>query len=290
MIGLFSDIFARKDTAYSRIDVRIKLLVVISTIVAVIVSNSVLFPLCVFTTAAITIRLAGVPFRYFAMRLIPAGTLVAVLVVLRTFTEPGDVLFSLTVGPFIPRATYQGLLSGLLLGTRVLGAVSTMLFLGATTPVYRLFGALRQFGVPSDWVEVALLMYRYVFLLADTTADITTAQKVRLGYSGFGRSVRSLGILTGAVLTGAIDQAVRTNDGMRTRGYSGRFPVPPVPTIKRRGILGAVAANVVLWSVWSVFQFAVAPMPDAGERDAHTNEDAVEMISLDRNDPHGRRE
>ena len=72
---------------------------------------------------------------------------------------------------------------GVLLGSRVLGAVSVMLLLSSVTPAYKIFGALRWFHVPEGWVEIALLVYRYTFLLSDQTADIAAAQRVRLGYS-----------------------------------------------------------------------------------------------------------
>lgn len=255
MIRLFSDIFARKDTIFRRIDVRIKLLVVVPMILSVILSENLLFPGIVFVMVCAAIRVSGVPFHYLMVRFLPALTLVAVVFVLRSITIPGETLIVESIGPFTVTVTREGVYQGFLLAARVMGAVSVMIFLGATTPVYALFGAFRRLGMPSDWVEVALLMYRYVFFLADTTADIATAQKVRLGYTGFGRSVRSLGVLTGAVLTGAVDQAVRTDEGMRTRGYTGRFPVPPVPSMKKRWVMGAFAANLLLWGVWSVLQF-----------------------------------
>jgi cobalt/nickel transport system permease protein len=131
-------------------------------------------------------------------------------------------------------ATEEGLMRGVLLGSRVLGAVSVMLLLSSVTPAYRIFGALRWFHVPEGWVEIALLVYRYTFVLLDQTADIASAQRVRLGYSSLGRSLSSAGVLAGTVVARSMDQAMRTYEAMTLRGYQGRLPIGPLPELKAR--------------------------------------------------------
>ena len=123
---------------------------------------------------------------------------------------------------------------GVLLGSRVLGAVSVMLLLSSVTPAYKIFGALRWFHVPEGWVEIALLVYRYTFVLLDQTADIASAQRVRLGYSSLGRSLSSAGVLAGTVVARSMDQAMRTYEAMTLRGYQGRLPMGPLAELKAR--------------------------------------------------------
>ena len=69
----------------------------------------------------------------------------------------------------------EGALHGALLGTRVLGAVSVLLLLSSTARAHQIFNALRWFGVPKGWVEVGMLMYRYIFMLLDLAADVMNA-------------------------------------------------------------------------------------------------------------------
>ena len=109
------------------------------------------------------------------------------------------------------------------MGSRVLGSVSVVLLLSSVTPAHRIFHSLRWLGVPRGWVEIATLMYRYIFTLLDQTADVLAAQRVRLGYSGLKRSLVSLGVLTGAVIVQSLEQATRTYEAMSLRGYQGQI-------------------------------------------------------------------
>ena len=53
-----------------------------------------------------------------------------------------------------------------------------------------------------------------------------SAQKVRLGYSGLRRSLRSMGSLAGIVMLRSLDQAEKTHEAMVARGYRGFLPLP----------------------------------------------------------------
>jgi cobalt/nickel transport system permease protein len=106
-----------------------------------------------------------------------------------------------------------------------------MLLLGCVTPAHQLFHALRWLGVPRTWVEVALLMYRYIFVLLDEAGDVVTAQRVRLGYAGVSRSLSSLGVLSGTVIVRSLDQSERTHEAMMLRGYKGSMPFGPLPAL-----------------------------------------------------------
>ena len=83
-------------------------------------------------------------------------------------------------------------------------------------------------------MEMALLVYRYTFALLDHAADIAAAQKVRLGYSTFPRSLASMGVLAGAVMARSLDQALRTYEAMVLRGYQGGLSLSPLPDMSRQ--------------------------------------------------------
>ena len=116
--------------------------------------------------------------------------------------------------------------------TRLLALV--LILLSAVTPAHRIFHAFRALGMPRGWVEVALLMYRYTFILLDLVADMTAAQKVRLGYADVRRGWSSAGVVAGTVILRSVDQAVRAHEAMRVRGYCGEMPFGPLPALARR--------------------------------------------------------
>lgn len=231
---LFSDIFARQDSRLARIDPRAKLLMALLTIVCVVLSTRALFPLTVFVVCIGLTLARGVPTRLAALRLAAPLGIVAVLVVLQSLLTGATPLWNAELAGLKITVTHEGLANGLRMGARVLGAVSVVLLLSLVTPAHRIFHALRWCRVPQDWVEVAVLMYRYTFTFLDMVADLTAAQKARLGYSKFRHGLSSLGIVAGTVIIRSVDQAVHTHEAMLIRGYRGQIPFGPMPALCAR--------------------------------------------------------
>jgi cobalt/nickel transport system permease protein len=250
MFDVFSDIFARKDNAFTRMDARAKMIIACCMIVAVICSSTMWMPSLVFLACVSAMIVIGIPVKLVILRLAAPMGIVLVLVVLQVFLTPGTAFSGFDLFGRSFHATREGLTRGTLLGSRVLGAVSVVLFLGSVTPAYKIFHGLRWFRVPESWVEIALLVYRYIFTLLDQTADVAAAQRLRLGYSGVRRSLQSLGTLAGTVVTRSLDQAMRTYDAMSLRGYQGSLPFGPLPKIPyadRRNVLLAAPAIAALY-------------------------------------------
>ena len=257
MFDIFSDIFARRDNVLTRIDTRAKILVACASIVAVITSSHVFMPLVVLAFCVLTMLFLRIPARLVLLRLAAPLGIVIVLVLLKTFLTEGPTFFSMTVFGRQVAASREGFSQGILIASRVLGSVSVILLLGSVTPAYKIFHALRWFGVPEGWVEIALLIYRYTFALLEQTADIAAAQSARLGYSSVRRSMSSVGMLAGTVISRSVDQAMRTHEAMTLRGYQGSFPFAPLPQMSRADVraivvaLPAIAASYAILEWWA---------------------------------------
>jgi cobalt/nickel transport system permease protein len=233
-------------------DPRLKLVIAFTLIPAVVLARQAFFPLLVFMAATVGMLWLKMPARLVGLRLVGPMGIVLVLVVLQAFLTGATPVASFSLAGHLFVATEEGLMRGLLLGSRVLGSVSVMLLLGSVTPAYKIFGALRWFGIPEGWVEIALLVYRYAFVLLDQAAEIASAQRVRLGYSTLARSLSSAGVLAGTVLARSMDQAMRTYEAMTLRGYQGRLPVGPLPKLKTadlRLMLAVPPAIVVVYLI-----------------------------------------
>jgi len=238
---LFSDIFARQDNPLSRLDPRTKLVVAIAALLFVIFSTSPVLPLFVMICCLAATIAVGVPARLVAMRLSAPLGIALMLLVLQAVLTGSTVAWSANVLGWRVAVSHEGLQTGLQMASRVLGAVSVMQLLSSVTPAHRLFHAMRALGAPRGWVEVALLMYRYIFTLLDLTADLTAAQRIRLGYSSVRRGLSAAGVVAGTVILRSVDQAERTNEAMLVRGYRGDIPLAPLPPLAKRdwGIMTA---------------------------------------------------
>lgn len=255
MFDLFSDIFARRDNVLTRMDARGKMIIAAALLGAAIASRTMLTPLLVMTFSVSTILVLGIPARFVLLRLAAPLGMVSVLLVLQTLLTPGTVLFSFPIAGREIAASWEGLRQGLLVGARVLGAVSVMLLLGAVTPAYKIFHALKWFGMPEGWVEIALLVYRYTFALLEETADVASAQIARLGYSSVRRAVRSMGILVGTVITRSIDQALRTHEAMVLRGYQGSIPFGPAQRMRRADRIAVMMAIALITACYLTLEW-----------------------------------
>ncbi len=257
MFDLFSDIFTYRDNALTRIDPRAKLLIALAALVAVVTAERTFLPLLLAGLCLGAGAVLRVPLRLAAARLAAPLAVTALLVVLQAFVTGSTPLYSFTLAGWQLILKAEGLRQGTLLGSRVLGALSVVFLLGLVTPAHRIFQALRSFGISQTWLEVAILMYRYIFVLMDRTANIAAAQRLRLGYRGGRRSLGSFAMLAGATLIHSCEQAERTGEAMRLRGYRGTMPFGPLPAIGRRDRLVLVVA-VILITAGRLIEWGVA--------------------------------
>lgn len=113
---------------------------------------------------------------------------------------------------------------------RSLAAVACLLLFAATTPVADVLPRLRF--VPPAITEIALLVYRMLFLLLDSLRTVREAQGLRMGFRTWRSTYRSLAGQGGAIFVRAFDRARRLESGLASRGYDGtlrvRVPARPV--------------------------------------------------------------
>lgn len=256
MFDLFSDIFTYRDNTLTRIDPRAKLVIALATLIAVVTAERIVLPLIVFGIALAAVAALRIPVKLVAARLAAPLSIVAVLVVIQTFVTGTTPFFSVTLAGWQFTAKTEGLRQGVLLGARVLGAVSAVFLLSVVTPAHRIFQALRWFRISRNWLEIAILMYRYIFVLMDRVSDLAAAQRLRLGYTARGRALRSFTALAGATIIHSLEQSQRTHDAMRLRGYRGTMPFGPLPTLGRRDrliltlcLIGIASARLLEWGV-----------------------------------------
>ena len=129
------------------------------------------------------------------------------------------------------------------LAARALAGVTCLLFLALTTPAADLVGGLTRIGVPAEIAEMALLMYRFLFLLTDTAESMNAAQAARLGHITYRRHLKSLSLLIANLMPRALFRARALEVGLAARGWRGELRVLS-PVRKASG--GAIAAILLV--------------------------------------------
>lgn len=250
MAELFSDIFAGRNDALTRMDARAKVAGAISGLLAVLFSRNALLPAGVFAACLFGMFLVRIPAKWLSFRLAGPAVFSLVLVLLFGFTVGVTPMASASFAGIRLTLMEEGMRRGLLPGARVLGGTSVVLLLGAVTPAHRIFHVLRRAGIPAGWVEIAMLVYRYTFVLLEHAAEVSAAQRVRLGYSHPARSMSAIGTLGGTVILRSIDQAVRTHEAMMARGYAGNIPFGPMGAMGRRDRWVAILVPILFLAAW----------------------------------------
>lgn len=249
---LFTDIFTYKENKLTTLEPRVKILTVGLAVCLVLLSSGPLFPASMFVISITTTILIGVPARLAILRMTGPLGVAAMILLLKSVLTGSTELFSVDLLSIHLVFTYEGFHEGVNLAFRILGALGMVQLVSVITPAHDIFRALRWLGFPHGWVEVAMLMYRYVFELFETTIDMSSAQKVRLGYANAKRGLHSAGELAGAVILRSIDKAASTSEAMIARGYKGVIEFDPPRPVERRDLAFGFMASVVILSLYFV--------------------------------------
>ncbi|AEF96363.1 cobalt ECF transporter T component CbiQ [Methanotorris igneus] len=205
---------------------KLKVIFAISSLLVCVFSKSIVVPIIVaLIMIYLTLFRAGVPKSiYLKLMFAPIGFGLITLV-LMAFMFGYVKLFSFEIFGFKIPIYKDGIDLGLLVFSRMLGGVACMLFLALTTPMTELFYVLRELGVPSSVLDIAMMMYRYIFVLLEEMIRVENAQKTRLGYRNLKTTFKSLGMLASNLFIRTWERGEQLFITMSSRCYNGDLKV-----------------------------------------------------------------
>lgn len=252
---VFSDMFAQKKNPVTGIDARVKIVFALLALLVNLLSVNIFAPLGIAVLCLITLISIRIPLRLLMLRLAMPLAMAGVVLVTQLFLNGVTPIFSIDLRLFRLTGYEEGLTRGLLIMSRVIGGVLVLLLFAMSTPVHELFRAARWFRTPRVFVELSLLIYRYIFVLLDEVAVMRSAQRVRLGYRGWRRSMSSATVLGGSLVLRAYDRAERVFEAMLVRGYGGDIGIVYPQRLQRADCLAAICLGAVLASLYLAGQF-----------------------------------
>lgn len=205
--------------------------------------------------AALTVAGGGVTLHdYLALLSLPAAfLLLSALALLWDYAPVRDGVSAVPLwrGWLVITAAAQA--RARLVTARALGAVSCLYFLSLSTTLPEILAVLRRLHVPQVMTELAVLIYRYLFVLLSAHRAMKDAAASRLGYGGFVRSIRTTGAVYGSLLSASFRRAGACFDAMESRCCDGeiRFlqqekPVTAPAALLLGGLAAAAAAGTLL--------------------------------------------
>jgi cobalt/nickel transport system permease protein len=248
---LFSESF-RKEHMLSKIDARVKLIVTLALLAMVLSSEGIFFPLFIASLCLFLCLRMRVPLPVMRIRFSEPLFIAAVLLLLKFFFSGEDVFFSINIIGIKVVGHKDGLMEGLRISSRIIGAVSLIAVIGFATPFTEFIAGLSWLRIPRQFVELLMLTYRYIFVLLEDANVIYNAQKNRLGYSGIRRGLSSFGTLSGELTLRAFDHSQKTALAMAQRGYTGEIPIALNTPFKIVEVIMAILVIATIGALWKI--------------------------------------
>lgn len=240
------DVLSRGNTPVHRIDPRIKILLTFAFIIAV--------TSCSQYAVIELLPFAAFPVFFAAAADLPTAFLLQKLLIISPFAVLIGIfnpLFDRDIMLSIGRLQISGgWVSFVSILIRYLLCMSSVLILTATTGFYRICTSMQSLKVPSVLTMQFLLLYRYLFLLADEVLRLTRARKLR----SFGRKspgLKSTSLLLTSLLFRTLHRSGCIHNAMCSRGLHGSLPRYEQPAIRLKDI---ILASVIL-AAFTVLRF-----------------------------------
>jgi len=130
---------------------------------------------------------------------------------------------------------------------RSTAAICCLAFIGWTTPLMEMIPVFGRMGVPNVLIDLALMIYHFLFVTATTLREMRRAQSWRLGRADYRSRMRALSMLAGGLFIRCIERFRRLENGIESRGYDGRLWVlNPERGASFAFIAGTLAVQLVL--------------------------------------------
>ena len=231
----YAEAYAQKGGLLQSVDPRFKLVGVLVLLFCTITVTRVEWILGIIGFSLLLAAASRVRVGYYLKRVwlfIPLFTMVIAVPAMFNFIVPGTPLLTLVskgqslgplASPWTIAITVQGVSGAVLFVLRTGAAVSLVMLLILTTRWTDLLASLESAKVPSAFVMILGMTYRYVFVLVGIAQDMSWALKSRtLGPEGSGDLRKKLGAMIAVLLRRSLNMSELVNLAMISRGYDGK--------------------------------------------------------------------
>lgn len=211
-----------KKSPLHAIDGRVKLVLLILIIIYSVFSTQILVLIFLEIYLLILMYISTISFKTSLKRvllLLPFG---GFIIAFQPFIHPGVVIWS---GAFGIHITDVGLLWAILLMSRLIVALTSIVILSSISPMQEVVESFRKLGMPREFALIFSLMIRFLFMFFDELNQIMQAQKTRC-FDAFNKKLpytwrmKQLGYTVAMMFLRAFERGETIYMSMASRGYS----------------------------------------------------------------------
>ena len=134
-------------------------------------------------------------------------------------------IFSISLSGFYMYVSKESLMMGAVLFSRVVASVSVFYFFVLSTPIIELEYILTKLKLPGIFIEIFILMYRFIFVFMGITSGIILSQNSRMGYRNYKTSFNSFYLLASSSFIKSYIFMKNSYNALLSRGYNGQLNI-----------------------------------------------------------------
>jgi cobalt/nickel transport system permease protein len=256
---------AAQNNAFRHIHPGTKILLGLGSLLICLISPSPVVPLIsgIILTIVLLLPARISPIIYGEIFFAPAVFVMFSIIVLLFMLGGGAVVWQFSIIPGINLTiTDNAIHQSWLILCRVFGCTTSLFFIALTIPMTDLFNLMKRCRVPSELIDLMMIMYRYIFIIYAQARELWQAQVMRLGYRRPKESVRSFSMLCGMLFISSWNAGEDLIHAMDARCYNGKMPILDEPEpVRMRSLVPVVLYLVLLCGLLAeVTQVLVIPL------------------------------
>ena len=245
----FLDKYSHLDSPVNRRDPRIKFLLSLLFIIAVVLTpaGSWLAFAAYFGILIVIFAISKLPLGYVLKRSFIILPFVFLLGIVSLFTRPGIELSSLDIFGWHLGITDGGLVFIGTLMARSWLSVLALILLTSTTSLPALLKGIERLGAPKVIVMILSFMYRYLFLLMDEVLRMKNARDSRsVGNPSTGFQAKTVGSMIGSLFIRSYERGERVYAAMAARGFDGQSRTLDNMALNQIDIVAGIALTLLM--------------------------------------------
>lgn len=211
-----------KESILHLLDGRVKLILLTFIIIYAVFSTQIIVLLALEAYLILLIYLSQLSFKTALIRVVLLLPFSIFIIAFQPFIHPGDIMYNL---PFGVNITYQGLMFGILLFSRIIVTLTSIILLSSISPMQEVVQSFRKLGMPRDFAMILSLMIRFIFLFYDELSNINNSQKSR-NFDIFNKKtnytwrLKQIGFTIMMMFLRSYERGEKVYFSMLSRGYS----------------------------------------------------------------------
>lgn len=209
------------DTKLNHLDGRVKTVIFFCAIIITTMLSNLYFIIGILIISIIAYSTLNLPWRDLRIRLYMPFAIAWLVFLNMIFTFGHSPLKVFTFGAISLTAYHEGFALGVLILFRIMTSITLCCVLSFSTPMIEILETLRLLKIPGTIIDLAAMMYRYVFIIQDTATSMHDAQLSRMGDRvSWLQKVTDTAKLATYVLIKSLDRSVKVYNSMLSRGYT----------------------------------------------------------------------